>query len=478
MELVKTQYGIISGQFNSSHNVYSFKGVPYAAPPVGKLRWREPMAVKPWAGILKCDHFRASAIQADPLPNPPWTEEFMPAPGQISEDCLYLNVWTGAKKAGEKRPVIVWIHGGAFVAGSGSVPVYDGEEMARKGVVFVTINYRLGILGFLAHPQLSAESEHHVSGNYGILDQIAALKWVKKNIAAFGGDADNVTIDGQSAGSCCVNTLIASPLAKGLFKRGIAESGQFFAANQCLTLKEAEEEGKKLMEAKHANSVTEMRKLSTDELLKDDYMRLPVVDNYLLPDQIDRIFEKGQELPADLIIGYNEGDEFVDDIISAKDYRAQIQKLYGDKAESFLKDYPGSTDQEAARSQKYLSRDKTFAWLNYKWAQLQITKGRVWYYYFDRVPPGTPRFGAFHSAEVPYSLGTLSHWNRPFTAIDAKLSSIMNNYWINFAKTGNPNGKALPEWTLFSQSPTKVIQLGDTVKTIPLPAKPRFKWFE
>jgi len=225
---IKTESGLISGISGQDANVMVFKGIPFAAPPLADLRWKEPQPVKSWNGVRKCDTFGPCAPQKRGIVFPPYTAEMMvPAEGAINEDCLYLNVWTAAKSTADKRPVIVFIHGGSFGGGSGSIAIYNGESMAAKGVVFVTINYRLGGFGFFAHPELTKESPHHASGNYGILDQIAALQWVKKNITAFGGNPDNVTIAGQSAGSMSVNVLDASPLAKGLFHRMIAESGAF-----------------------------------------------------------------------------------------------------------------------------------------------------------------------------------------------------------------------------------------------------------
>ena len=223
--IIQTDNGQVEGLPNADASVVAFKGIPFAAPPVGDLRWKAPQPVQNWEGVRECKEFSSSAMQSTPAPFLMWTSEFIAPAKPLSEDCLYLNLWTANPASAEKRPVIVFIHGGGFTSGSGSVPIYDGEEMAKAGVVFVTINYRVGIFGFFSHPELTAESPHHTSGNYGLLDQIAALKWVQKNIAAFGGDPTRVTIAGQSAGAFSVNFLVASPLAKGLFQRAIAESG-------------------------------------------------------------------------------------------------------------------------------------------------------------------------------------------------------------------------------------------------------------
>ena len=255
-ETVRTQNGLVSGIYSNGVNV--FKGIPFAAPPVGELRWRAPQPAASWQGIRKCNTFSASAMQAKPAPFMMYTAEFLAPPEPLSEDCLYLNVWTAAKAVNEKRPVIVWVHGGGFTGGSGSVPLYDGEDLAKKGIVFVTINYRLGVFGFLAHPELSKEANGKEVGNYAFLDQIAALEWVKKNISAFGGDPNNVTLAGQSAGAFSVNVLVASPLAKGLFHKAIAESGGMFGFSlRMKSIADAEQTGAAFAQKLKANSIAD-----------------------------------------------------------------------------------------------------------------------------------------------------------------------------------------------------------------------------
>jgi para-nitrobenzyl esterase len=457
--IVSTDAGLVSGTTNAAGDVRIFKGIPFAAPPVGSLRWREPQRVTPWTGVRGCVAFGPSPIQHNC--------------GGCSEDCLYLNVWTTKVDSSAKKPVFVWIYGGGFTEGSGAGGWCDGEAMARKGVVFVTFNYRVGALGFLAHPALSAESPNHVSGNYGILDQIAALQWVKRNIAAFGGDPGNVTIAGESAGSCSVNTLIASPLARGLFRRAIAESGAFFKPGRNMTLREAEEDGERTMRGKNALTLEAMRALSPDTLLKGDYRRLPVVDGYLLPDHIDELFRRGAINKVDLITGYNEGDMFVDEPMNAAQFISFAQRNYGTRADAFLALYPAGN---VGHAQRILSRDLVFGWEHYTWAKEEGAPAYM--YYFDRVPPGEPNMGAFHSAEVCYALHTLPHQNRPWTPWDTTLSNLMSSYWVNFAFTGDPNGEGLPRWPVFSAQKTKVIRFGDTVEAIDLPAMRSFEFFE
>jgi para-nitrobenzyl esterase len=460
--VVAIDAGLITGTTDPSKEIHVFLGIPFAAPPVGPLRWREPQPVMPWKTVLACDHFGPSPIQST----------IRGRPGEYSEDCLYLNVWTGARQPSEKRPVIVWIYGGGFTDGSS---VYDdGEAMARKGIVFVSFNYRVGLLGFLAHPALSRESPYHVSGNYGILDQIAALQWVRRNIAAFGGDTANVTIQGESAGSCSVNTLIASPLAKGLFHRAIAESGAFFRPLRNRTLAEAEAEGEQVMRDKRALTLEAMRALPVSDLT-GTVRRLPAVDGYVLPDNVDVLYRQGKISKVDLLTGYNEGDNFKDeDFVDHAAFVDFAQRNYGDRAKDFLALYPGRIEEESSA----FARDLLFGWEHYTWAKEESAGGKTkaFMYYFDRVPPGAAN--AYHSAEIVYALRNLDRVNRPWTRWDATLSRYMNDYWVNFATKGDPNGPGLPHWPLFSPEHTKVMELGDSLRVIPLPAMHAFSFFD
>lgn len=481
LPVIKTNYGLVSGTVNKTGEIMIFKGMPFAAPPIGDLRWKEPQPVKPWEGIRKCDSFGPSAMQPKPIPSGAYGPEILiPAMGKISEDCLYLNVWTRAKHEGVKLPVIVVIHGGGFTTGSGSISLLDGEEMAKKGVVVVTINYRLGIFGFLAHPALTKESPHHSSGNYGILDQIAAFQWIKENIAAFGGNPQNITADGGSAGSCSMLTMIASPLGKDLFKRAVSESGPLFKPNECRILQQAEQEGLETMAKKRAATLSEMRQLPADMLLNEDHLRLPVVDGYVLADHILTIFENGKQNGVDLLIGYNEGDEdFGRPISKAAAFVADAEDKYGNNSNEFLKLYPAHSDEEAGRSQILLSRDRVFAWGNHNWAKYQSANGRykVWYYYFSRTAPGNADYGAFHGCQGAYVLHNLHRWKKQFSEWDITLSNIMSDYWVNFAATGDPNGKNLPVWPAFKERNTRVLEFGDEVKAIDLPAQKSFGFF-
>jgi para-nitrobenzyl esterase len=410
-----------------------------------------------------------------------WSEEFLIPKEPISEDCLYLNVWTGAKASLEKRPVLVWIYGGGFNSGGSAVPIYDGEAMAQKGIVFVSINYRVGIFGFLAHPQLTKESGVNASGNYGLLDQIAALQWVQKNIAAFGGDPGNVTIAGQSAGSMSVNCLVASPLAKGLFTKAIAQSGASFTRNGA-TLKAAEEEGLKMQQRFGASSINDLRNLPADTLLKrGGGMFRPIIDGYVLPDQIAAIFEAGKQADVALLTGWNEDEGLLfGPIKNAADYRIQAAQENGPDSSTFLKFYPGTTDAEAAKSQLNYSRDLIFGVQNFAWANLQKGQGKkVYVYRFTRIVPATgeyKKYGAFHTGEVPYAYNNLRFVNRPWEPVDRELANAMSAYWTNFVKTGDPNGASLPTWPLYNEE-KKVMLFGKEWKQPRCPMKHRFNSF-
>lgn len=483
-ETVPTQNGVVSGIYSNGVNV--FKGIPFAAPPVGELRWKAPQAAANWQGVRKCDAFSASAMQPKPAPFMMYTAEFLAPPEPLSEDCLYMNVWTAAKATNAKRPVIVWIYGGGFSSGSGAVPLYDGEDLAKKGVVFVTINYRVGVFGFLAHPDLTKEANGKGAGNFAFLDQIAALEWVKKNIAAFGGDPDNVTLAGQSAGAFSVNVLMASPLAKGLFHRAIAESGGMFGISlRMKSVADAEQTGVAFARKLQANSIADLRAKSADEILKAGAgITNPILDNYVIVGDMHSIFTKNKQNDVPLLTGWNAGDRFPSPkTLTAAEFKVDAENKYGTLVNDFLKVYPAETDAEAKESQLEVGGHQLFAWQNYTWAKLQASfgKNKSYLYFFTHVPPhypDKPDFGAFHSAEFAYALHTLRNWDRPFTEVDRKLEDQMSSYWVNFAKTGNPNAKGLPEWKAFNTNSQQTMIFGDTPKTGTLPFKPQFEFWD
>ncbi|MEO6839100.1 MAG: carboxylesterase family protein [Ginsengibacter sp.] len=481
-QTVKVEGGLISGTTNSESDVHIFKGIPFAAPPVGNLRWKEPQPVIPWNGVKRCVAFGSSPVQNSPSPFGPWSEEYLIPKEPISEDCLYLNVWTGTKSSKEKRPVLIWIYGGGFVSGGTAVPVYDGEAMAKKGIIFVSVNYRVGVFGFFALPELTKESANNVSGNYALLDQIAAIKWVKKNIAAFGGDPDNITIAGQSAGSMSVNCLVTSPLCKGLFKHAIGESGAEVVESpgrNMPTLQQAEEKGTKYEQSLNVSSLEALKKIPAEELLKTQWsLSSPIIDGYLLPKSIPDIFAAGEENNVDLLTGWNEDDGLVfGKLDNAEEFKKHAEQKYGADAEKFLYFYPANNDEEADVSQHKLSRDMMFGIQNYTWANLQSKTGKskVYLYRFARKLPATGdyiKYGAFHTGEVAYAYDNLSFVHRcPWQPADYALKKTMSSFWINFIKTGNPNAKNLPEWSEYNRENNSTMIFNETSKVEQLPGK-------
>ena len=476
---VKTDGGLLEGVAMPS-GIRVFKGIPYAAPPVGDLRWKPPQPAKSWAGVRKADKFSDSCMQALRRTGYPWTKEFM-VQNDASEDCLGLNVWTGAKAASEKRPVLVWIHGGAFYEGSGEIITYDGEELAKKGLVVVTINYRLGIFGFFTHPELTKESPNHASGNYGLLDCVAALQWVQKNIAAFGGDPNRVTIAGQSAGAAAVHALTASPLAKGLFHRAIAESGSS-VTRRTRELSASEQDGVKWAEAKGATSIRELRAKPAAELMGGARFA-PVVDGWFLPADTATIFAQGKQNDVPTMTGLTADEGSASATygkIPPEEFTKQMQQRFGAQAEAFLKLYPSSDTTQSGLSQKQSARDQGLVSM-YLWAaeRAKTSKTNAYTYYFTRgIPwPEHPEFGAFHTGDVPYFFANLKHLNRPWEAVDRKLAETASSYWVNFAKTGNPNGKGLPNWPAFASAQQVTMELGEKSGVRPVAETEKLTFF-
>ena len=487
---VKTKAGLVSGVAGTKPGIAVFKGIPFATPPVGNLRWAAPKPASPWTGVLSAAKFSASCIQTIVQERKPWTYEFM-AHNNVSEDCLYLNVWTPAKSAGEKRPVFVYIYGGGFTEGSAAAPVYDGEGLASKGHVVVTINYRVGIFGFFNHPELSAESEHHSSGNYGLLDQVAALEWIHENITAFGGDPNRVTIAGQSAGASSVHALTASPLARGLFQRAIEESGSSVGsvglvnANQ---LSNAEQNGVRFAEAKGAKNLAELRAMSWQKITEPiqspaggrggaGFRFSLVVDGYFLPASVDEIFAQGKQNDVPELTGMTANDIGItsNPNTTLSMFHDQAKGRYGDLADVFLKAYDASSDAEAVEATRASSRDQSRISM-YLWAmnRAKTAKTKAYTYYWNHTLPGPDAavYKAFHTSEVPYVLNTLYASDRPFTDADRRIADMMSSYWANFAATGDPNGKGLPHWPAVEQKPNMTMQVGDATGPIPIAASP------
>jgi para-nitrobenzyl esterase len=467
--------GQVRGGTNQTGDVAFYKGIPFAAPPVGNLRWQAPHPVKPWIGVRECQQYGPSPMQAAPTPFSMWSAEFLIPPAPVSEDCLYLNVWTSAPSATTHQPVLVWIYGGGFTSGGSAVPIYDGEALAKKGIVVVSINYRVGPFGFLAHPDLTKESGKQASGNYGLLDQLAALHWVQQNIAAFGGDPRQVTIAGQSAGSMSVNCLVASPLAKGLFHRAIAESGAAFS-RAYPPLVQAEQEGIRYGQALGATSLTAMRQLPAAALLQQaPTLRGPIVDGYVLPASVAALFSQGKSNPISLLTGWNEDEGLLDGPLQpAVAFRQLAQQRYGVRADTLLRYFPANNDDEAAASQLHLARDIRFGIPTYSWANMQDQRLHrpVYLYRFARRVPATGeyvKYGAFHTGEVPYAFNNLPIVYRPWEPEDYRLAQTISSYWVNFIRTGNPNGLKLPTWPAYQVRTKQVMILDLTPSAKPLP---------
>jgi para-nitrobenzyl esterase len=468
--VILTDKGKIEGSFNTDKTVRIFKGIPFAAPPLGNLRWKAPQPAASWDGILPCTKFGPSPIQNAPKPFYCWTEEFIAKPQPINEDCLYLNVWTTAKSENEKQPVFVWIYGGGLTSGSANCAIYDGEELAKKGVVFVSINYRVGILGFMAHPELSKESGHNASGNYGFMDQIEALKWVQKNIVAFGGDPNNVTIAGQSAGAFSVNTLIASPLAENIFHKAILQSGGLLGSSRAQSLADAEVIGMRFMEEAAATTIEELRQLPVEEVqsISNDSEIGSVgitKDGYVVPKDLMAHFRNGKQQQLPIISGWVTGDgDFLGGIeMTVEEYKEEAIANYGDNAASFLTIFPAETNEEVKKMKSKLGMLNFAGVPSHLLADYNTQPSYL--YQFGHVPPDKldfPDYGAFHTSEVPYALHTLHTWNRNWQPIDKTIEAALSSYWVNFAKTGNPNGDDLPIWKTYDKQFGNIMVIEDT----------------
>jgi para-nitrobenzyl esterase len=460
---VRTEAGVVAGTQSADGKGVIFKGVPFAAPPVGELRWKAPQPPARWKGVRKATEFGARCMQARIY------EDMVFRDAGPSEDCLYLNVWTPGISAKMKRPVMVWIYGGGFQAGATSEPRQDGEHLAHKGVVVVSMNYRLGIFGFFSHPGLTAESAHHASGNYGLMDLAAALKWVRENIAAFGGDPNNVTIFGESAGSFAVSALMASPLSKGLIHRAIGESGAFFGKTLGpKSLAESEQRDAIFAESLGLKSIGQLRALSAQRILDaarsgNNSLFEPSVDGYFMPSRAYDIYAKSEQAHVPLLAGWNRDEGsyqqfFGTEQVIEENFAAKIRQKFGEAAEEAMKLFPGGTDEEVKNSAGLLSTAAFIAFGTWKWMEAHRRSGEaaVFRYEFDRVPPASEGHEdeaglAYHSAEIEYVFGTLDWKKISWRPEDYKLSEEMGAYWTDFAKTGNPNGAGLAVWPVYEE---------------------------
>lgn len=477
---VKTAHGVLEGTANPATGIRMFKGIPYAQPPIGDLRWKEPQSPKDWTGVRKADQFGPRCAQ-----RPVFGDMNFRSNG-MGEDCLYLNVWTPAKSGNASLPVLVYFYGGGFIAGDGSEPRYDGESLATKGVVSVTLNYRLDIFGFFAHPELTKESAHHASGNYGLLDQHAALLWVKRNIAAFGGDPNRITIGGESAGSTSVSSQMASPLSKDLIAGAIGESGSAMGAMSSMPLVDAEQTGLKFASAMGANSLAALRALTVERLFEETGKPGAVrfraaVDGYFFPESPRQIYAAGKQAHVPLLVGWNSQENPGRTVLgnaapTPENFANAVRKLYPDHADEAVKLYGAATADDVMDNATALASDRFIAYSTWVWSNLCEKTGSkpVYRYYYARprpamrpemgnavaglaggvirganttAAPAPPARGAVHSAEIEYALGNLDS-NRVYawTDDDHKVSRVMEEYFANFIKTGNPNGSTLPKW--------------------------------
>jgi para-nitrobenzyl esterase len=483
IQTVQVTGGEIQGVVKNG--VASFKGIPFAAPPIGGLRWKAPQPVKPWSGVRKADDFGPAPMQnrAASLIMGGWS--------RVSEDCLYLNVWTPATNADEKLPVMVWFYGGGFMIGMTSLPVYDGTKLAQKGVVLVSVAYRVGPFGFLAHPELSRESGKG-SGNYGLQDQVAGLRWVRDNIARFGGDPSRVTIFGESAGGASVSLLTVVPSASGLFHRAIAESGSVMAPASLVPLSSREQAGQKFLTQLGATNLTSARALSAEEIQKAiKGISLgqfgPVPDGDFLPGQPYELFEASKFNDTPILIGSNsdEGAWFVELAFpgaTPEGFEKKVRDFFGPAADDILQAYPHSTPAETHKSSKELLRDWAMGWPTCAWAKLQARKAHhpAYVYYFDHRNSTSPD-GAIHGAEIAYVFRNLTAWiGAPLPPLpeDVALSELMSSCWVNFARTGDPNGPGLPAWLAFDEKEMKAMVFDNAPSARPLPNLEKLKVFD
>lgn len=467
--------GLITGTptIQWTPGVRLYRGISYAAPPVGDLRWRSPQPVVPWRGVKAADHFGPACMQAPTnTEGNAWREGLTP----VSEDCLYLNIWTPAKSADAHLPVMVFIHGGGNTRGAASENQYDGAYLAKKGIVFVSFNYRMNVFGFLAHPDLTGESDHHSSGNYALLDQIAALQWIQKNIAQFGGDPHNVMVFGHSAGASNVSSLLASPLAHGLFARALMQSGVNIGKGMPLT--EAEENGKRFAESLGAHSISELRKMPAEELLNAAPRRMgPIVDGWVMPQDVYSSFAAGKQNDVPLIVGSvandTPGPPAGPD--SAAAVPAYAKQAFGSLADEYLHLYPASDNQQAVRSDLEFRSNQAMANAR-RLATLQRKTGKspVYWYWFTHTSPfpenavwgdkPASEWGAYHGGEIVYVFDAFPLQDWSWRPVDLQLGDIVSSLWINFAKAGDPNGPGLPQWPAYDPAANVLLNISDHPK--------------
>src|SRR5271170_386752 len=490
---VKTDKGTIEGEATADGKVIAFKGIPYAAPPVGNLRWAPPAPAEPWSGIRSAHDFGYHCIQSANYADMAFHD---PGP---SEDCLTLNIWTPANATYGKLPVMIWIYGGGLSGGGTSERRQDGQFLAHRDVVVVSMNYRLGIFGFFVHPELTAESPHHASGNYGLLDQNAAIQWVKANISNFGGDPTNITIFGESAGSSSVSAHMASPLSRDLFQKAIGESGGALASSHPPdpSREQREKTDSSFALATYGtNKLTELRRISTEDIIRPIMASGPVphfgmdIDGWFLPKQVSDIYSAGEQANVPLLAGWNADEGRGDiagslNIFTASGFAAQANKDFPAHSDQFLKLYPSTTEEEALSSAADYAGDKFIAYATWRWLEGQVATGKspVYRYLFTLGNPGdryhTPAVGAFHSDDIEYVFGTLdSRAEALWRPEDRKLSNEIQSYWTNFARTGTPNGAGVPKWPIYGPTEWQTMYLGKISEAKPDPNRARYLFLD
>jgi len=483
--------GLIEGTVSAESKIRVFKGVPFAAPPVGERRWKAPEPVEPWQGVRTADEWGTRCMQGAMFGGPLITRD-----KSMGEDCLYLNVWTPAESAAESLPVLVVFHGGGFAAGSASEPRTDGEWMAQQSIVVVEPNYRLGVFGFLAHPELTAESEGKGSGNYGMLDQVAALQWVQDNIAAFGGNPNDVTINGESAGSLSVSALMASPLSRDMVHKAIGQSGAFFVSPsrgmEEKSLVEREKAGAAFAESIGTKSLADLRAVPADELLaavmkqNNGWGYSPGVDGYFLPKKTAEIYAAGEQAKIPLLAGWTSAELGMSVALNPQKpttatFTEGLKKQFGERADDALEVYTVDTERQVLESAAALASDLFISYSTWKWIETHSAAGNapVYRYRFDRTLPDDPasQFGAVHAADIEYAFNTLDTKEANWQEEDRKVSRVMATAFANFVRTGNPNGPGVPDWPEFGGS-GKIMYFDSESKAAPEQFRSRYTFLD
>lgn len=487
--------GTVAASSLSSATLRVFKGIPFAAPPVGELRWKAPQPVASWSSVRPAESFGNACVAGNRPAGKPGAILYQD-PGPQSEDCLYLNVWSPVPRgASEKAPVMVLLYGGGYQLGAASQGNYNGAGLAAKGAVVVTLNYRLGALGFLAHPELTAEGGGR-SGNYALLDAIAGLRWVQDNIGRFGGDASRVTVFSQSAGSGLAHVLMASPKAQGLFHRMVLSSlGSMPAGSNTTTLAQAEAAGTTFATAQGAANLAALRARTAADIMSATFAAGPIVDGDVLTGQIDQLTAAGKIADVPLLLGWNadEGTPYPPFATTLAAYDTTAATRYGAMAAQFKAAYPVASDADVLAMAYSPMRDNLFAWQPWTIARAQVVRARspVWLYHFDRRPAyfdnqkfteqdPPSRYGAYHSLEQVYFYNNLdvSVPSRPYAATDRSIAETASSYLVNFAATGNPNGGNLPAWPAFTGPASKVMRIGDVIAPMDAPNRAGLDFFD